>query len=914
VNRVKRQKTGDSAGSPKRIEKDDQIVKLLRRVTYWFKRRQLEAELAEELELHRSMKQQQLEQNGMPSVDATYASRRALGNVTLAREDARAIWIWPSLERLWQDVRFGARLLKRQPTFTATAILTLAIGIGATTTVFSVVEFEIWRPLPFPQPDRLVAIYTTGPGPRAQYDRASVAELVDLRARTHTFDGIAGVSSSQRRILRGRTPVESLKVMPVTANFFAVLQRSAALGRTFGASDAAAASDAIVLSDSAWRRHFGADPEIVGKGVRLDNRAYTVAGVTGAASLEFLTVPDAFVPIALTAAGDRTNREINLFGRLKDGVTLFAGDADLRAVAQQLANDHPLANTNRSARLEGLREAYTGWHWRQLFFFLGAAVFVLVLTCINVASLLLARALKRDREFAIRRALGGGQHAITQQLIVEGVLLTIPAAALALLIAVWAVDLLPRWLPDEYLSRGTAIGLDVRVYLFTFGVSALTALLFGLAPALLTSRRDLNPILVQGGRTVAGSRRQRRARHALVVGEVMMSLVLVVGAGLFVNSFVRLTHLPLGFACENRITLRMTLPRASYAAASDVVGFANRLLTQVRALPGIESAALGSTVPLDSGYGIRFVVSDRPRTPGEEPEAIVRSITSHYFETLGIRIVKGRDITDRDVTGAPDVAVINEQLARRLFPNENPVGRDLVLLSADYARWVHPGAVQIVGVVSNIKDVGINEHDFNDIFLPLAQHAPQSLQVVVHSALPTENVIDSVRHAIAALDRDLPVLTIKTMDQYVDEAFQSDTFNLVLITTFAVLAIVMAALGIYGAMAFAIEERTQEFGVRLALGAQRARILGLALGEAARLGTGGIVLGLGVSLVLARALGTSLYMVPQRHDGVLYEVSLSDPLTLTCACVLLLAVAALAGLVPARRAMRVDPVVALRAE
>jgi putative ABC transport system permease protein len=890
------------------------MLKLARRLYYWLNRSRHERDLVEELDFHRSMKQDQLEQSGMTAADAKYASRRALGNVTRAREDARAVWTWPSVERLWQDLRFGGRLLKRQPTFAATAILTLAIGIGATTTVFSVVEFEIWRPLPFPQPDRLVAIYTTGPGPRAQSDRASEPELLDLRARTHTFDGIAGMGNTQRRILRGRTPLESITVLSVTANFFAVLRRSPARGRLFGPSDTAASGDAIVLSDGAWRRLFASDPDIVGTGVVLDDRSYTIAGVTTADDLEIINVPDAFVPIAVSATGDRTNRELNLVARLKDGVTAVAANADLRAIAQQLTQDYPATNTNRGARLEELREAYTGWHWRQLYFFLGAAAFVLALTCVNVASLLLARALRRDREFAIRRALGGGQPAITQQLIVEGVLLTIPAAALALLIAVWAVDLLPRYLPDDYLSRGTAIDLDVRVYLFTFGVSALTALLFGLAPALLTSRRDLNSTLVQGGRTVTGSRRQRRARHALVVGEVTMALVLAVGAGLFVNSFVRLTRLPLGFDPQNRITLRVTVPRASYPEPRDLARFADTLLAQVRALPGVESAAMATSVPLDSGFGARFVVADRPRpAPGDEPDAIVRAITPDFFTALGIPLVKGRSITNRDVTGAPGVAVINEHLARRLFPNENPVGRDLELVSS-YARWVRVGTVRIVGVVSNVKDVGLNENDFNDIFVPIAQHPPRPLQVVLHTSLAPEHVIDSVRHTIAALDRDLPVPSVKTMDQYVDDAFESDTFNLLLITTFAVLAIVMAALGIYGAMAFAIEQRTQEFGVRLALGAPRARILGLALGDAARLGTGGVVLGIGISLVLARLLGTSLYMVPRQHEGVLYEVSLSDPVTLTCACALLLAVATLAGLVPARRAMQVDPVVALRTE
>jgi putative ABC transport system permease protein len=888
--------------------------KLLRRLTHWLHRDQADRDLRDEMELHRAMEQERLERGGMSAEEARYASRRALGNVTLAAERSREVWLWPSLERLVQDLRYGLRMLRRQPMFAATAILTLALGIGATTAVFSIVEFEMWKPLPFPKPDRLVAVYTSGVGPQATYQLTSPPEVLDFRAQNSAFVDVAASGSRTRRVLRGGDVADSLTVGPVTSNYFSVLGRGAALGRTFGPEDDRA-PNVLVLSDACWRRSFDGDPNVIGRAITLNDVSHTIVGVLPAGAFEYTPLPDAFVAMPLNPGHDRTDRTLGVIGRMKDGVAIPTAEADLRVLTQRLALAYPSMYQGRGVQIEGLRESSTGFSWRLLFFFLGAAIFVLLLTCVNVANLLLARALRRDREFAIRRALGGGRAALARQLIVEGALLAFPGGALGLLLALWVVDLVPAWMPQDFLARGPEIVLDYRVFVFAVAVSAVTALLFGLAPALLTSGRDLNPLLVQGSRTLGGSPRQRRARHALVVVEMMIALVLLVGAGLFLTSYARLLDAPLGFDPVNRVTMRITLAGSQYPDDNAAVPFSERLLETIRAVPGVRDAAVANAAPFGSSQGIRFARADKPAaTNADDVTAIIRTITPQYMRTLGIRVASGREFTDRDVNGAPHVAVINEQLARRFFPGEDPIGQDLELISDARTRWLKSKRLRIVGVIANIKNISINEVDFYNIFVPLPQHPVSTLQLIAHTSVPAANVVDQLRQAATSLDKSLPVLGVQTMTQTVSNSLRGARFNLMLIVMFGGLAMVMAAIGIYGTMSYAMEQRIQEFGIRLALGAQRSGILRLALGQAAWLGGLGMVCGLALSLVVARLIGDALYLVPRVHSGVLFGVTTTDPFTLTTACLWLLAIALIAGLVPARRAMSVDPVIALRAE
>jgi predicted permease len=892
------------------------MQRLLRRLKYLFNRDQADRDLREEMELHRTMAQERLEGSGMTPDDARYASRRRFGNPTLAVEEAREVWLWPSIERLGQDLRYGLRMLRRQPMFAATAIFTLALGIGATTAVFSVVEFEMWKPLPFPKPDRLVAIYTTGATARETHMPSSPPEILDWRTQSNAFVDVAASGNRARRVLRGRDAADSLVVEQVTTNYFNVLGRGAALGRTFTPDDDRA-PNVVVLTDAAWRRSFDADPSAVGRAITLNDEPFTIVGVMPPGALEFTVSSEAYVALPLNAGDNRADRGLAAIGRMKDGLAIETAAADLRVIAQRLAATYPAVYQGRGVRVQDLRESSTGFSWRLLFFFLGAATFVLLLTCVNVANLLLARALRRDREFAIRRALGGGRAALARQLIVEGALLAFPGGALGLLLAMWAIDLVPAWMPPDFLGRGTEVVIDYRVFLFALLVSVVTALLFGLAPAALTSGRDLNPLLVQGTRSLGGSPAQRRARHALVVVEMMIALVLLVGAGLFIRSYAQLLDAPLGFDPVDRVSMRITLAGSQYADPNSAVPFAERLIETIRAVPGVRDAAVGTTLPLGSGQMLRFVRPDKPDATSSQggERALVRAITPHYMRALGITVTAGREFADTDVNGSPRVAVINELVARRFFGGEDPVGRDLDLISdARTPKWVRLGPVRIVGVVANVKNISLNEVEFNGLFLPLTQHPVTTLQLVAHTSVPAANVVDPMRRAAASIDKSLPVLGVQTMSRVVSNSLQSARFNLLLIAMFGGLAMVMAAIGIYGTMSYAMEQRIQEFGIRLALGAQRSGILRLALGQAAWLGAIGMAGGLALSLVVARAIGDALYLVPGSHSGVLYNTTTTDPITLTVCCAWLLTIAVLAGLVPARRAMRVDPVIALRAD
>ncbi len=889
---------------------------LLRRVRHWIRHRQVEADLAEELETHRALTQERLEQAGMPAIEARHASRRALGNVTLAREDAREVWTWPSIEQIWRDARHGARMLRAHPTFAAAAILTLAVGIGATATALTVVDAELWRPLPFPEADRLVAIHTTGQERSATNDPVSVPDFLDWQSQSRAFEELAAFRWTSRHVLRGGEAAESVRVMPVTPNFFTALRRMPALGRSFDPEDRGS-SRPVMLSDGGWRRLFAADPQVVGRTIALDDEPHVVIGVSAPDRLEFVDDPDLFqfINLATTAAGDRRVRDLVTIGRLKKGVSRGAAETELRTVAKRLADDYPADHAGRGVRVDGLREAHTGWNWRPLIVFLGSAVVVLLLSCANVANLLLARAVDRRREFAIRGALGGGRTALVRQLVVEGALLALPGAGAGILLAAWALALVSAWLPPGYVGRGGQFALDLRVLVPTIAAASLTAIVFGLAPAFFTGRRDLTSTLTQGGRTIAGSPAEQRARHALVVAEVTLALVMVVGAGLFLNSFARLTQLPLGFDASNRLMMRIPVLGARYAETSQLAAFSESLVDEIRALPGVVLAAIGSSAPLEGTDGTSFVVAgQRPASGEDTPRGLIRAVTPAYFRTLDIRLIAGRAFTARDVDGVPRVAVINERLARRFFAGENPVGRALVLQPRASLRWVKSGTVEIVGIVSNIKDVGLNEVDFNNIYVPFAQSPASSIKLIVSTGVPAESVVEEVRGAVHRLDSNLPVVGIETMAQRVRGAMRSDRFNLALVGAFAAIALALASVGIYGVMAHAVAQRTQEFGVRLALGAGRADILRLALGQSVGLGLLGTALGLCASLALARALGNALYLVQGQHEGLVYGVTLTDPLTLSCACLTLLGVAALAGLIPARRATRVDPVIALRAE
>jgi putative ABC transport system permease protein len=814
---------------------------------------------------------------------------------------------------LWQDVYYGARVLRQQPGFTATAVVTLALGMAAATTVFSVVDAELWRSLPFPNVDRLVAIYTTGPA-KPSYDPVSAADFLDWQSQSQTFDGLAAYTDSSRRVLRGRDVPEFVRTKLVTSGFFSTLQLFPAIGRAFGPEDDAAS--AVIISDGCWRRLFSADPTVVGRSITLDDRQYTVVGILSpSARLQFTADPEMFVLLdaASAAREDRSSRRLYAIGRMKDDVTVASADAELRGLAARLAQAYPASHEGRGVTVEDLTTSAAGYNWRSLYFFLIAALFVLVLSCANVANLLLARALRRQREFAIRTALGGGFSAQLRQLLVEGLLLAVPGAIAGVLLSMWAIDVVSASIPPNYLVRGAHFQLDTRVIVFALTLCALTTVVFGLAPAMFI-RGNPGATLGSLASTISGSNRlHRRVRHALVIGEVTTAFVLVFGAGLFLNSFVQLTGVPLGFEPENRFTMNIPLTGSRYDEPRAKRDFVDRLSDRVAGIPGVIATAVGTSAPLDSGPLGLFGIGGQPLPPaGSESRSIARAVTPGYFDALGVQFLAGRDFRAQDVDGSQRVVIINDTVAQRYFPRENPLGRQIVLLPGSRTAWLKPTTLEIIGVVSNIKDVGLNAVEFNDLFLPYAQYPVSPVQLVVRSSVPPDRLVDSVRRAVSSVDRDLPVLSVRTMSERVHDALRSDRFHLMLIGALAFVAMALAASGVFAAMAFAIEQRTSEFGVRIAFGATTLRIFAIVVKQSLALGTLGAAFGLALSLVLARIIGNALYLVPQKHEGLLYGVSTTDPFTLAVAAVLLTSVAVAAGIVPAQRAMRVDPIVALR--
>ena len=894
---------------------------MFHRLSYLLRHRRLARELREELESHRSMVQERLERSGMSPAEAARESRRTLGNVTLAQEEAREHWVWPSLERFWQDLRFGARMLLKQPTFSVTAIATLAIGIGVTTTMVSVASGELWRPLPFPDPERLVNIYTLPSGPTS-WDRATVDEFDRWQRDAQSFEGLTAMGAYERRVLRRGNGPESILTQQVTSTFFTVLRWSPAQGRAFVQSDDGAVSGegrAIVLTDDAWRRLFNADPAIVGRNVSINDQTMEVVGVLGAGRrLEFASNPDVYTlihPRTSANASDTTRRVLRPIGRLKPGATARGADAELRALEARASGGTPKPGAP-GLLVERLDED-SGYNWRTLYFFLGAAGFVLVLSCANVVNLLLARAVDRQREFAIRSALGGGRAALARQLVMEGMWVAVPGTLAGVLAAAWAAQLLSSLIPGGYLLRGNEISLDIRAALFALAACAVTTGVFGLMPLLL-NRINLNAALTRTNRGVSGSPAQHRVRRALVVAEVVIAFVLVFGAGLFLNSFVRLRNMPIGFEAADRLAMGVSLTGPRYASPESIVTFAERLIAEVRAVPGVTSAAVGSSLPLGSGPSMWFFRIDQPipsprDTSDDQPRGVTRAVSPDYFRTLGMNIVAGRAFTAADSSTAPHVAIINQRLANRLFGDSDPVGQE-ILARPRGSTWLKEERVVIVGVVQNSKDIGIHEVGMSSIYLPLAQHPPSALQLVAHTSLPPTSVVDPIRRAVLEVDGSLPTLNVSTMTDRVSNSLRSNRFNLALLAAFAAIALTLAAIGLYGSMAYATQQRVPELALRHVLGARIGGLLMLVVRQALGLGVVGVAIGIAVAVVGARLIGDALYLVERKHEGLIYGVTTTDPLTLIVASLIVAAIVVAAGAVPARRALRIDPATVLRNE
>lgn len=877
----------------------------LRRVVDWVRGGQ-NAALMEELEAHRAFTQDELERAGLPPAQAEAESRRRMGNVTLAREDARDVWIVRWIDSLRRQLRFGMRGLRREPTFAATAILTLAFGSAAVTTVFSVADAELWRSLPYTDAEQLVVLRSEKPAPERDTDVITMAELSEWRQALSGLTTIvaSGDDSTPRRAVR-LTGTESMRSSEVTANYFSELGRRAIVGRVFGPNDAHG-SDAIVLGARGWRRVFSADPSIVGRTVFVDNEAKVVVGIVEPDDSMGGLEGDLFLPINESRG---TQRLYGGLGRLAPGSTAAQVQAQLQAILDR----HAAIDTTRAghiARVELANDFYKRSDARPLYFFLGASVFVLVLTIVNLAGLVLARSVRRAPEFALRGALGGGAKLILLQLTAEAALIAVPGCAIGFWLTRQLLGTLSTLVPSDMLWRGTAIALDYRAAAVVAIIVLVTVAGLALAPLGVAHRADAS-IVKAGGSRSSGLPWAGRVRERLLVGQIALTVVLLVAGGLFLQSFTALTRMPLGFDPADGWTMSVTLSGDRYKDPALIRQYTTSLIQDVRAIPGVRSAALATSSPLRSGWVVR---TTRPgaETADAGVQAIYRAIGPGYFSTIGTAITRGRAIDATDVAGAPNVAVVNQEFVHRVLHDEDPIGRQIAL--GGIHAPVKPTVVTIVGVAASIKEVGFNEVAFADIYVAFDQYPVPGGELLVRGNGADSAMPALLRAAAAKADPFVPVSSVSPMSRRVTVALQEDKFNFVLAIGFAVIALLVASIGIYGAMAYAASARAREFGVRLALGASPRMLMQKALSGAARFGVLGAGIGIALALALSRWIGDALYLVPGKHNGLLYGVQTTDPIALAGAAGSVLLVALVAGFIPARRLARVDPVKTLRAE
>jgi len=844
---------------------------------------------------------------GMSPEEARFAALRQFGWRESIKEECRDQRGVRWLENLLQDIRYGARQLRKNPGFTAVAVLTLALGIGANTAIFSVVDAVLLKPLPFDQPGQLVQVWEApSPGKRTW---VSPGAFLDWRKHGAVFESLS-LRQNRDMNLTGDPEPERVRGLAMSANGLEILRARPLLGRLFAPEeDQPGKNDVVVLTHGFWQRRFGGDAHIVGRTIHLDGRGHTVIGILPPRFLPWddreFVVPTAVDP---KDAEQRAARWLQIIGRLKPGVTLEQAQAEMDVVAARLRPLYSSADQDWGVTLVPMHEQITGDIRPTLLVLISAVGFVLLIACANIANLLLARSAGRQKEIAVRAALGAGRGRIVRQLLVESMLLSALGALSGLWLAQASVSLLPHLPAAINLPRVPEVGLDLRVVGFALLASVGAGLAFGLAPALHASRIALSDILKDGVRASSAGPRQR-ARNGLIIGEVALSLVLLIGAGLLLNSFVRMLNVPPGVNSRNVLTMEMTLPDQKYPDIERRGAFWERVLERVQNLPGIEVAGAAWVTPMAGGSpDTSFTIIGRPEDPqlgyiaGIGYIADFNYCSPDYFRAAGIPLLKGRSFEPRDRVGAPGVVVISEALARAYFPDEEPLGKRIHLDA--FTGKVDEGW-EIVGVVADIRQRGLGENVRPCVYRPQAfgSHSPHQGTLIIRTAGSPMARADDVVKAIHEMDPDQPVANVRTLDRVVAALMAQRRFVLLLLGGFAGAALLLAAIGLYGVIAYAVSQRTREIGIRMALGASRGNVLGLVLRQGLTLAGIGVALGVPAALGMTRLLTTFLY-----------EVKPGDPLTFVGVSLTLLLVALLACFIPARRAARVDPMVALRAE
>ncbi|HEV2378199.1 MAG TPA: ABC transporter permease [Terriglobia bacterium] len=812
------------------------------------------------------------------------------------------------MRNLTQDVRYALRVLRKNPGFAAVAVLTLGLGIGANSAIFSLVDAVLLRPLPYPRPDQLVGLgqWRNQKGEGYVQVGVSAPNIVDI-AKSGIFQQIGYCRWSGFNTTGGNRP-ERIQGIKGSAELLPMFGIQPLLGRFFSQEETQAGHDQVaVIGHTLWKTRYGSDPAILGKTIDLNQRRYTIIGVMPA-SFRFTWDQelDVFVPLALTPeeqseAGRSTTRDLQTQARLNAGVSIPQAQAAMDALADHLAEKYPDADQGWGIKVEPLHAAYYRHMQTPLLIMLGAVLFVLFIACANVANLLLARATGRRREVAVRLAVGATRRRLISQLLTESVVLASLGGALGLLIA-YAGDRLLTVALDRYqlaLPNAKVINIDWRVLVFGLGATMATGVIFGLAPSLAATKTDLNESLKEGGVSTTTESGRRRLRNSLVVSEVALALVLLTGAGLLVRTFISLARVDLGFDPANAVQMGISLPPYKYATTAQQALFYQQLLDRVENIPGVRAAgAISNTRVFFQPEG------QATPAPGQEPSSDYDYVTPGYFKAMGIGLVAGRKFSASDAQGATPVAIVSDVVARRYWPRSTPLGSHLTILSREYSGQ-SAGASQSLEIVGVVKDVRWGDlwEPNSDIYVPFAQHPAPSIDLTVRTVVPPLSVVPAIRDAVRALDSEQPVTRITTMDEVVSDTYGALRFPMILVWIFAALALLLSAVGIFGVMSYTVSRRTQEMAIRIALGAGHREVLRLVLRE----GLGVTTFGVGVGLVVALALSRVM-------SGYVYGVRATDPLTFAVASALLVAVAMLASYIPARRATRVDPIAALRHE
>jgi putative ABC transport system permease protein len=884
----------------------------------WWHRSKREKELEKEIQHHLQMAATEREERGASAPEAAAGAQREFGNVGLVKEVTRDTWGGRSIVEMLQDIRYGVRNMLRTPGFTAVTVLTLALGIGANTAIFSVVNAVLFRALPYKDAGRLVwaTNFVKGQGQNLVF----ADEYAGYRTQNHVFEDIAAYSAAAEYTVTGTGTPERLRAAQVTASFLNVLGVMPRLGRNFlPEEDRPAGATAVMLSDTLWRSTFGADPNVIGRVIALDDTQYIVTGVLRS-DFEFLdnSSADVLVPFQLADTSIEYSKNgqmrgriqpLSVVARLRPGTTVAGAVSELNAINKRVLESLP-GNLKQllgeaQAQVFLLHDHEVGNVRPALLVLLGAVGFVLLVACANVANLQLARAAGREKEVAIRGALGAGRWRLARLLLTESSAIALAGGVAGLLLAGWVIGVIHRSAPAN-IQHLQGARLDLRVLVFTLAVSLLTGILFGLAPVLAAFRVSLNNTLKEGGSQSGTGAGTRRAQRVLMVAEIALSFVLFIGAGLLVKSFHQLTAIQPGFDPHGVLTARVALPLDQYLSIDQQRGFFQQLVERLQVLPGVASAGATASIPLRGNMMMISTIQIEGQAPMDQATmnaatASINAVTPGYFSALRVRLIEGRLLDERDGANAPNAVVVNQAFVRRYFEKEDPIGKRFNAGMGPATRGMQSWT--IVGVIGDTKQQGLASEVMPEATASALQWPRFMMTLVLRTSIDPMRLVSAVRKQVSDLDKNLPVFGVQTMDDLLSAEVASERFNAGAMAGFAGLAVLLAAVGIYGVMAYAVSQRAHEMGVRIALGAGPGSVLRMILGQGLRLAVTGVGLGLAASFVLSRLM-----------SGLLFGVKPSDPETFVFVTAALLVVALAACWIPARKATRVDPVVALRYE